>query len=158
MQDLPTFYHSAWTSTFLPTYIMRVGADDSPWSPTFDTIKAMQEIRDEVYETSQHLIDKDSAVHHIVGHPHSWFTHTNTCFLVLQVQQRVFEWRSSFGVKAVAVVSQWLENKQLFPTTADVAARVKYLLGNDSPWLWGNGLEPPAKGEVCIPHIPSFQY
>lgn len=148
MQDLPSFYHNAWSSTFLPTYILQVGADDSPWSPTFNTIKTMQEVRDEVYEASEHVIDKDSAVYHIVSRPHSRFAHTNTWIISVQVQQRVFEWRGLFGTKAISIVSKWFNDEELFPTTADVVARVKYLLGNDSPWLWKNGLEPPAEGKV----------
>jgi hypothetical protein len=46
---------------------MQVGADFSPWSPTFDTIGVMQEVRDAVYPNSEHVLDKDSAVYHIVS-------------------------------------------------------------------------------------------
>jgi hypothetical protein len=67
MQDLQSFYHSEWTSTFIPAYIMQVGVNASPWSPSFNTIDVMQQIRDTIYPNSDHVLDKDSAVYRIVS-------------------------------------------------------------------------------------------
>jgi hypothetical protein len=70
----------------------------------------------------------------------------------------VSEWRNTFSTKAISIVSSWFEDKELFPTSDDVAARVKYLLGKDSPWLWKNGFELPSEGQVRIAYLFSFQY
>jgi hypothetical protein len=75
----------------------------------------------------------------------------------LQLNQRASEWRNAFGATAINIVSDTFNNHKAFDVKAGekttreakIAARVKYLLGNDLPWLWENGFEPPKAGMVC---------
>lgn len=67
MVDLEPFYHTAWAPTFVPSYIDCIGSNTSPWAPTFDIIAVLQELRDRIYPSSEHVIDKDGAVYHLVS-------------------------------------------------------------------------------------------
>jgi ABC-type cobalt transport system substrate-binding protein len=69
--------------------------------------------------------------------------------LVLQVKQRVAEWRNTFGATALAVVSKAFQDEDEFNSADAVATRIRYLLaGKYPPWLWGNAFVPPMAGTV----------
>lgn len=65
----------------------------------------------------------------------------------LQINQRVIEWRSGFGSRAVDIVADYFSNTTTFPTPKSIANRVHYLLGVGRPWLFEN-MEDPAIVEV----------
>lgn len=67
MADLPSFYHLHWTSKFMPAYIDKIGSDKRPWNPTFNTINTLQVLRDEVYPSSEHVVDGKGAVFGVVS-------------------------------------------------------------------------------------------
>ena len=67
MIDLPKFYIKLWAPVFVPRWIELIGADPSPWAPSFDVLQGLQELRDEVYPNSDHPLDKKSDVYKIVS-------------------------------------------------------------------------------------------
>jgi hypothetical protein len=71
MADLEPFYTigDIWATVFLRSYIEVLGADPSPWAPTFNIVKTMQELRDTAYPNTTHKIDKQSAVYRLVRDP-----------------------------------------------------------------------------------------
>lgn len=60
--DIPGFYRTLWASDFIPQYITFVGADDSPWDPTFDSTTLIQAIRDGLYTDTNHRLDDNCGV------------------------------------------------------------------------------------------------
>lgn len=147
--DLPHFYNAdaSWTTAFLPAYIKRLGESSNPWSQK-NILQTIQEVRDEVYSTSSHTVDKKSAVYSLVSISHSLilFKSVNP----VQAQDCASDWRHDFGHEALQVVGIALSNKYNFPTAQSIEERVAYLVGDDCPFLWANGFEPVAEGEVII--------
>jgi hypothetical protein len=63
---LEEFYLKTWSSTFIPSYIQLIEADENPWSPTFNDVNTLQRLRDTLYPDTEQIIDKKSAVYRLV--------------------------------------------------------------------------------------------
>jgi hypothetical protein len=66
--DLEDFYclGDRWVKEFLPTFIERFGVSETPWDFP-DTTKVIQEVRDEVYSDTEHVVDEKGPVWALVS-------------------------------------------------------------------------------------------
>jgi hypothetical protein len=104
---------SKWRRVFVPTYMHYVAGCSNPWAVADDVAQdVLQIVWDEIYGGEiPHTVDMASSVLTVVGLPSFEMSFSNLHF---QANQRIHEWRSSFGSNALSMITTFFDSHDEF--------------------------------------------